>query len=243
MRTFTVYCLYNKYTDEIFYVGATYRKLRLRITEHLKPSRKGVVHDYIEQHGRGCCSYAVLDVCDCLDDLYDREYFWTEYYRKFFYLVNLDSGKMHNESFFKKVSGKNNCNYGKPVPQYMRDRISNALKGHKMSRESIEKGAEKRRGRKHSKEWCENMSKGLRASTKNKGENSKLNIPVILLNTMEEFYSVKNASDTYNVPSTHITANCKHKRQSAGKDKDGSKLVWIYKSEYNHKFVGCSQEG
>ena len=165
--------------------------------------------------------------------MYDREYFWTEYYRDFYDLLNLDSGKFHGKSFFEKMSGKNNPCYGKTPSLEVRQKISNTLKGHKMSRESIERGAEKRRGKKHSKEWCDNIGKALKG--KYAGENSKLNKSVILLNTMEEFYSVKNASDTYNVPSTHITANCKHKRQSAGKDKDGNKLVWVYKSEYNQE--------
>ena len=91
---------------------------------------------------------------------------WTEYYRNFFNLCNLDSGKLHNKSFFDKVSGKNNVKYGTHLTQEQKDRISKKLTGRKISRDIVEKVANSNRGKHHNSEWCRHISEGNRGRKK-----------------------------------------------------------------------------
>lgn len=222
MREFTVYCLYDIRYYNVFYVGATYRTIIERFKEHLR--KRGCSSSmYINKDNKKYIKYCILEKCDCLDDLYDREYYWTEYYRNFFNLCNLDSGKLHNKSFFDKVSGKNNVKYGTHLTQEQKDRISKKLTGRKIPRDIVEKSANSRRGKHHSEEWCKNISNSLRGK-----EIAKAWIKVRLINTGEIFKSIKSAEEKYGVPSTHISACCKGKRKSAGKDKYGRKLIWQY---------------
>ena len=68
--------------------------------------------------------------------------------------------------------------------------------------------------------------KGLKSTLER--EIAKAWIKVRLINTGEIFKSIKSAEEKYGVPSTHISACCKGKRKSAGKDKYGIKLIWQY---------------
>lgn len=57
--------------------------------------------------------------------------------------------------------------------------------------------------------------------------------PVILLNTKEEFNSIKEASEKYGVLDSGITSCCKGDRQHAGRLENGEWMVWRYKEDYN----------
>ena len=56
-------------------------------------------------------------------------------------------------------------------------------------------------------------------------------VMVVLLNTGEVFNSTKEAANKYSIAPSHLTASCKKRRCSAGKDKDGKKLYWAYYDE------------
>jgi very-short-patch-repair endonuclease len=66
----------------------------------------------------------------------------------------------------------------------------------------------------------------------NRGKNSRSSIRVICLNTLEIFDTIKEASLKYNIFSNSISACCKRKLQSAGKDINGNKLHWMYYNDY-----------
>lgn len=56
--------------------------------------------------------------------------------------------------------------------------------------------------------------------------------PVICLNTKEFFECIKDAAKKYGI-SYHSIGDCCNKRtKSSGKDHNGNKLVWVFKSEY-----------
>ena len=57
-------------------------------------------------------------------------------------------------------------------------------------------------------------------------------IPVVLLNTGEQFDCVVNAAEKYDVCKADISKNAKRKSLSAG-SYNGERLVWAYKSDYD----------
>lgn len=72
-------------------------------------------------------------------------------------------------------------------------------------------------------EWCDckyNNNYGNRTSKASK--------KTICLNTGEIFNSVREAGRKYNIVPTSITKCCRGEYKSAGKDKDGNKLIWKY---------------
>lgn len=227
MREFNVYCLYNKETNYIFYVGATYRPVVERFREH-KRKKDSSSYLYMQNVDKSKIDYAVIEKCDCLHDMYDREYFWTDFYNQFFNLVNKDIGRYHSEETKLKVSGENNYNYGKPMSEEQKKRISEKLTGRKIPRDVVEKCANARRGKPRSKEWVEKM-KRLLTGQKHRGKGyENLNKAVVLINTGEVFCCIQDAAEKYNLHSTHISACCRGKRQSTGKDENGNKLRWRY---------------
>ena len=87
-REYSVYCLFNNKTNEIFYVGSTIRPINVRFREHCKPSRDEVGAIKVRELGKENVSICLVESCDCYDDMLDREYFWTAYYNEFFELVD-----------------------------------------------------------------------------------------------------------------------------------------------------------
>lgn len=57
-------------------------------------------------------------------------------------------------------------------------------------------------------------------------------VKVICLSTKEVFDSISLASKTYGVLTSHISQCCSGKRKTAGKLKDGTKLIWLYYEDY-----------
>lgn len=225
MRTFSVYCLYNNKTNEIFYVGSTIRDVKKRFMEHFKLFREAT-HSYIISHNREDISYAIIEKCEEYNDMFDAEYYWTNYYNKFFNLVNVDIGRFHGKSFFEKMSGKNHPQYGKPVSEETKAKLRKWALDHPLSEEDKRKAVLARTGKPCSQIRKDAISRALREKWSKEPPTFHY-VKVMLTNTGEIFESIKAASEKYNVPSTHISANCKGKRKSAGK-KDFVKLVWKY---------------
>lgn len=226
MRVFSVYCLYNNKTNEIFYVGSTIRPVKERVKEHFKKNRNEVSNNYIKNYDKDDISYAVIEICDCYDDMFDAEYYWTNYYNKFFNLVNLDRGKFHGISFFNKMSGENHPMYGKHVSDEIKEKLRKWALEHPLSEEDKLKGILARTGVPCSEKRKQAISKALKEKYAKEPFTAN-NKRVMLENIGEIFDSIKLASEKYNVPATHITANCKGKRKSAGKHNLVS-LHWKY---------------
>jgi len=55
--------------------------------------------------------------------------------------------------------------------------------------------------------------------------------PVVLLNTLEEFSSMKEASVKYGVCNSGITSSCRKERDFSGRMPNGEWMVWRYKEE------------
>lgn len=57
-------------------------------------------------------------------------------------------------------------------------------------------------------------------------------ISVFCITTKENFDCIRDASEKYDVDASNLVSCCKGKYKSAGKLKDGTKLVWMYYDEY-----------
>ena len=130
------------------------------------------------------------------------------------------------------VSGKNNPMYGRTGEKHPKY-------GKHHSEETKKKQSEAHKGKQFSKEHKQkiseakkNMSEETRQkiSEAKKGKNNPKAKKVILLNTGEIFNTIKEAEEKYEV--TNISANCRGRLRSAGKDENGNKLVWMYLEDY-----------
>ena len=58
-------------------------------------------------------------------------------------------------------------------------------------------------------------------------------IPVVLLNTREEFQSISDAADKYGLDISALSRCCKHQHHSSGEDPSThERLCWVFKDEY-----------
>lgn len=68
---------------------------------------------------------------------------------------------------------------------------------------------------------------------KNKGKDNSNSTPVILLNTLETFECISDASKKYNISTSVIILCCQNEYYHGGKF-NGEKLVWMYLTDYNN---------
>ena len=77
-------------------------------------------------------------------------------------------------------------------------------------------------------EWC-NCKYNMNYGTRSKRAIDKCKKKVRCITTGEEFDSIKEAAEKYDIRGTYITANCKRRQKSAGKHPiTGEKLIWDY---------------
>lgn len=70
-----VYMLKNKINGKI-YVGETKRALEVRVNEHIKGVIDSCIHRAIAKYGIENFEVAVLEECDSIEELKEREIFW-----------------------------------------------------------------------------------------------------------------------------------------------------------------------
>ena len=141
------------------------------------------------------------------------------------------------------LRGKNHHNYGKPMSQGQKDKISktriesgvakgknNPNYGKHFSEESIKKMKDTKRNKteEEKEEWKNNISNSRIKSGCAKGKNNPSAKTIICLTTNEIFYTMKDASEKYNCCDSGISLCCKGKRKSNGRLEDGTPLVWRY---------------
>ena len=118
-------------------------------------------------------------------------------------------------------TGENSPLYGKHRTKDTKKKISEANKGKQHTEETKQKISEAMKGKQHTEETKQKIS-----------ENHAQLRKVVLLNTGEIFTCIKRAEEKYGVASPSISANCRKRCKSAGKDENGNKLVWMYYEEY-----------
>ena len=194
-----VYKIVNTLNGMI-YVGQTKRNLDERMREHY---RKNItpIDKAIHEIGRENFKAYVIEECTSQNELYEREEYWINKLNTIF------------------PNGYNRCNGGKTSKGYkhtseskekMRKAregmylgIDNPFYGKHHSEEQKAKWKKDRQGRKPSEKALEESLKARQRK-------------VVNLETGEIFNSIKEASEKYSIPSTHITRVCKGKRKRTG---------------------------
>ena len=118
--------------------------------------------------------------------------------------------------------------YWKNNPEWKQQHLKEMKNGWKKWKENNEDHFKENLKNAHlkAKEWRENNKEVFENNRKKAVEANKKKVK--LLNTGEIFNSITEAANYYNICATSISACCKGKRQSAGKNEKGEKLVWEY---------------
>ena len=164
-----------------------------------------------------------------------------------------ETKKKISESLKGKYGGENSPMYGKHHSEETKQKISEANKGKMSGENNPNYGNHKLRGennpmfgKHHTEEAKKKMianHKGLtgkhhseeykkKMSDLHSGKNNPSAKKVICITTGKIFNTIKEGAEYYNIKSSgSISSCCKHKAKSAGKLKDGTKLVWAYYQE------------
>ena len=215
-------------TNEPFYVGKGCKNRWRSLDNRNKwfknivkkiPCVVNILHDNLDE-----------DIANDLEVWYIREYRDIIGYD----MVNIADGGEGTALF-----GKDNPMYGKNPRDYMTEDAR--IEHDKKQRESM-KG--KNKGKRHTEEAKKKMSEnhadvsgennpnyGIRRYGKD-NYNAK---SVICLTTKKIFYSTTEGAKYYDCHDSSICNCCKGKYKSSGKLEDGTKLVWMYLSDFLNK--------
>ena len=150
----------------------------------------------------------------------------------------------HSEESKKKMSenhadfsGEKHPNWGKPLSDETKCKISEAQRGNKHWNYGKRGKETPMYGKKHSDETKAKIGeaqKGKPKSNKHKTKISQaLSVAVVCLTTSEVFDSVKKGAEWCNGYTSHIGNCCKGKLKTSGKHPiTGEKLHWMYYSDY-----------
>ena len=128
------------------YIGQTKGSLKKRFSAH-KSDKKAVLYSAIQTYGSNNFVIKPIDYANSRAEAINKEVFWTE----FFDTTNPNYGynKVTGDSMLK---GEKNPNYGKQIPQEIRQKISNTLKGRYVGEKNPYYGKQ------HSQETLEKIS-------------------------------------------------------------------------------------
>ena len=209
-----IYMILNKANNKI-YIGQSVdvnqrwkqHKADLRHKNHENKHLINSWHKYGEE------SFEFILLCECEESQLNT----MEQY----YIFCFDSS--NSKIGYNKDYGGSS---GRPT-QYIKEKISNSLKGNS----SWNKGLKTGHTPWNKSKKCPEKIK-LKISKANKGNIASNRTKVICLNTKEIFDSIRQASNKYNLPSANIHKNLQSKIKSCGKDKNGQPLVWVYYNKY-----------
>ena len=239
-----IYMILNKANNKV-YIGQSIN-LDSRMDGHLRELRKGT---HINNHLQGAfnkygeSNFEFIILC--------KEPFEQLNTLEQYYILNFESyderfGYNHN------YGGKNGR-----VPQEVREKISESLKGDKnpfygkthnektkrilrevnIGENNPAYGRIKEKhpmyGKHHTEEAKEKMRQKLKGSHYQKvGEENINSKEIYCIELHQKFVGIKNAGRILGIAPQSITACVNKRRKTAGKSKDGKSLHWIYYSEY-----------
>lgn len=192
-----IYKITNRLNNKV-YIGQTIRDLATRVQEHRRKANS-LVGKAINKYGIENFTIEEIYTATSIEDLNDNEVYYISQY-------NCLAPNGYNLC----LGGGNTKGYSHP--QETKDLLSSIKKetylgtnnpfyGKKHTTESKQKISNSRKGKKLPQAWVDNLNR------------SKYK-PVIELTTRLEFPSIKDASEYFNIESTHITRVCKGKRKS-----------------------------
>lgn len=251
---FKVYCHKNKINNKLYF-GITSQTLNARWRKG-KGYKKGVFYRAIQKYGWDNFNHIVLleNISEeCAKEI--EKYLIKKYNSIVPFGYNTTKGGdsifirtfTDEERYIKRImmSGENNPMYnirlvGDKNPMYGRHHSDSAKE--KMSQSKI--GNNFRKGKQTSETAKRKISIANKERLKDKRNHpmygkTGINNPnyghegigkksVLLVNTGEVFDSVTDASIAYNITPTEVSRCCHNRQKSAGKDKNGEKLVWKF---------------
>lgn len=110
-----IYKITNKLNGKS-YIGQTTRNIRARIAEH--KYKKSPIGEAILKHGENNFQIEQLEVCASIDELNEREAYWTQ-------TLNTVQPNGYNKAIVAAKFGENNGFYGK---SHSRETIENNIK-------------------------------------------------------------------------------------------------------------------
>ncbi|MBR1419537.1 MAG: GIY-YIG nuclease family protein [Selenomonadaceae bacterium] len=200
-----IYVIINTINGKI-YIGQTTRSLSERISEHIS-NKKTLIGRAIQKYGWTNFSVKVIEVCDTIEQLNEREKFWIAKYDSIvpngYNLTEGGNNGTHSADVCARLSA---ANTGKKLSAETCKKISEAKKGTHLSKETRAKMSAMRKGKSKSNETRARMKL---AQTKNRKV-------VYCIETRQTFESIKAAAESYGIRSGEISSVCNGKRNTAG---------------------------
>ena len=199
-----IYCITNKINDKL-YIGQTTRTLEERIYEH-KHCKKTAVGKAIQKYGWKNFTVKIVEMCETLEQLNEREKFWIAKYNSIapngYNLTEGGNNGLLSDEACLKISV---ANTGKKRSAETCKRISESKTGTRMSEKTRAIMSATRRGKPKSGKARANMKL---AQAKNQKR-------VRCLETGEVFESITMAAEHYGIRSGEISSVCNGKRNTA----------------------------
>ncbi len=121
------------------YVGSTSLTITKRIQLHYISCKKSVIYKYVREHPNEEFSYVAIDYANTKEEAFEKEEFWTEFYRERYSMLNIFTGPIPDDNTKRKISeatkGNNNPFFGKHHTEESKKKMSEARKGKKKSEE------------------------------------------------------------------------------------------------------------
>ena len=239
-----IYMIRNKINDKV-YIGQSIH-IQNRLDGHKRELRKGrhdSRHLQFAWDKYGEENFEFLSICECKKEkLNEMEQYYIlcfeSYLGDFGYNTSLggQSSLMREETRIKignSVRGEKNGFYGKHHSEEQKAKWSEQRSG--KNAPSYGRTGEKHPfyGKHHTEEAKEKMRQALTGTHYQKEGKDNPNSKVIYCIELDRvFYGIKNAGRELGIASQSITACVNKRRKSAGKDKDGNSLHWVYYEEY-----------
>ena len=239
-----IYMIRNKINDKV-YIGQSIH-IQNRLDGHKRELRKGrhdSRHLQFAWDKYGEENFEFLSICECKKEkLNEMEQYYIlcfeSYLGDFGYNTSLggQSSLMREETRIKignSVRGEKNGFYGKHHSEEQKAKWSEQRSG--KNAPSYGRTGKKHPfyGKHHTEEAKEKMRQALTGTHYQKEGKDNPNSKVIYCIELDRvFYGIKNAGRELGIASQSITACVNKRRKSAGKDKNGNPLHWVYYNEY-----------
>lgn len=199
-----IYCITNKVNGKQ-YVGQTVRTLEERYKEHIR-NKTSYLGKAIKKYGRENFTAEVIDSSLLIDDLNEKEIYWTK---------KLNTKIPHGYNLVD--GGDNTLGYNHTLEARMKMSMTKKRLGNMVGEKNHFYG------KKHTEQTRATMSAAWTDERKKKlAEDSKIRnainqaIKVRNVNTNEVFPSIKAAAERYGIKATHISRVCRGGRKTTG---------------------------
>ncbi|MBR1397428.1 MAG: GIY-YIG nuclease family protein [Selenomonadaceae bacterium] len=219
-----IYKIKNKINGKI-YVGQTQRELEERMKEHQRNSRPCYIDRAIKKYGIENFSVEVIEECDILDELNEREIFWIrELNCKYSNGYNLSDGGKGSTGYIitPELSLKlSELRKGRRNTPEQRAKISATLKGRIFSEETKRKISAAKIGHIVSEETREKLRKANLGKKATEATKAKMSVssstkrPVQCIEMGKIFESITAAAKFFEITNNTITTACKNSNRTA----------------------------